>query len=193
MLKGLSRERIGMEMMNLLALPDPARVVARMAELGVLGTILPEADPQGLARLIQAEAREDFEPDPIRRLAALLPPDPLAADRVAARLRLSIAQKKRLIQAANRDSTGSEPRTLAYCIGREAAIDRLLLTDRATAALHGWESPVFPLKGGAIVARGVAAGPEVARILRSVEAAWIAEGFPDEERVAALLDERLAE
>ena len=192
-LKGLSRERIGWELQNLLALPDPGPTVARMAELGVLGAVLPEAEPQALARLIEAETREGIDADPIRRLAALLPPDPLAAERVAARLRLSIAQKKRLIQAANRDGAGSEPRTLAYCIGREAAIDRLLLTDRATAALHGWEIPVFPLKGGAIVARGVAAGPDVARILRSVEAAWLAEGFPDEERVAQLLDQRLSE
>src|SRR5258706_168700 len=43
MLKGLSRERIGMETMNLLALPDPAPTVARMAELGVLAVVLPEA------------------------------------------------------------------------------------------------------------------------------------------------------
>jgi hypothetical protein len=39
--------------------------------------------------------------------------------------------------------------------------------------------PVFPLKGGAIVARGVTAGPAVARILQAVEARWVAEGFPD--------------
>ena len=193
MLKGLSRERIGWELQNLLALSDPGPTVARMAELGVLGVILPEADPTGLVELIAAEARDGVDPDPIRRLAALLPPDPAAAENVAARLRLSIAQKKRLIVAAQRDGEGSRARTLAYCIGREAAIDRLLLTGRETAPLHGWETPVFPLKGGAIVARGVAAGPEVARILRSIEAQWIAEGFPDEDRVAVLLDKRLAE
>ena len=193
MLKGLSRERIGWELQNLLALPDPGPTVTRMAELGVLGVILPEANPAGLVRLIAAEARDGIDPDPIRRLAALLPPDPAAAEQVAARLRLSIAQKKRLIVAARRDGEGSGARTLAYCIGREAAIDRLLLTGGETAPLHGWETPVFPLKGGAIVARGVAAGPEVARILRSIEAQWIAEGFPDEDRVAVLLDKRLAE
>ena len=193
MLKGLSRERIGWELQNLLALSDPGPTVARMAELGVLGVILPEADPTGLVELIAAEARDGIDPEPIRRLAALLPPDPAAAENVAARLRLSIAQKKRLIVAAQRDGEGSRARTLAYCIGREAAIDRLLLTGRETAPLHGWETPVFPLKGGAIVARGVAAGPEVARILRSIEAQWIAEGFPDEDRVAVLLDKRLAE
>jgi poly(A) polymerase len=51
---------------------------------------------------------------------------------------------------------------------------------------------VFPIKGGAIVARGVSAGPEVARILREVEDRWVGEGFPGAERATALLDERLA-
>jgi poly(A) polymerase len=37
----------------------------------------------------------------------------------------------------------------------------------------------------------VSAGPEVARVLRAVEDRWIAEGFPDRTRVAALLDEAL--
>ena len=52
--------------------------------------------------------------------------------------------------------------------------------------------PAFPLKGGQIVARGVHAGPQVARILQAVETRWIAEGFPDEARVHALLDAELA-
>ncbi|MDP3673574.1 MAG: CCA tRNA nucleotidyltransferase [Novosphingobium sp.] len=193
MLKGLSRERVGWELQNLLALPDPEPTVTRMAELGVLDVVLPEADAAALAPLIAAEGREGVAPDPIRRLAGLLPPDPTAAERVAARLRLPISQKKRLMLAAGRGSDEREPRALAYRIGREAAIDRLLLTGQSTAPLHGWEAPVFPLKGGAIVARGVEAGPEVARILRAVEARWIAEGFPDDERVADLLEQRLAE
>ena len=192
-LKGLSRERIGWELQNLLALPDPAPTVARMAEMGVLGAILPEAEPQALARLIAAETREGIEPDAIRRLAALLPPDVATAEQVAARLRLSIAQKKRLMLAAKRDGSGADPHALAYRIGHEATTDRLLLGGQDTAPLRGWEAPVFPLKGGAIVARGVAAGPEVARILRAVEADWIDEGFPDEDRVFQLLERLLSQ
>lgn len=192
MLKGLSRERVGWELQNLLALPDPGPTVARMAELGVLAVVLPEADAAALAPLVEAERREGVAPDPIRRLAGLLPPDPAAAERVAARLRLSVAQKKRLMLAAGRDRDEPDPRALAYRIGRDAAIDRLLLGGRSTASLRSWAPPVFPLKGGAIVARGVAAGPEVARILRAVEARWIAEEFPGEERVAELLEQQLA-
>ena len=47
--------------------------------------------------------------------------------------------------------------------------------------------PRFPLKGGEVVARGIKAGPEVARILCEVEDAWIASGF-DDARITALLD-----
>ncbi|MBL7537416.1 CCA tRNA nucleotidyltransferase, partial [Escherichia coli] len=47
--------------------------------------------------------------------------------------------------------------------------------------------------GGAIVARGIKAGPEVARLMKQIEEAWIAEGFPDEDRVSALADEAVAQ
>lgn len=192
-LKGLSRERIGMETLTMLALPDPAPTVARMAELGVLPVILPEADTEALRRLVAEEARQGAEPEPIRRLAALLPPVPALAEQVAARFRLSGAQKKRLVSAAGRDGYGDDPRALAYRLGRGPAIDQLLIEGRDTAALSGWEIPTFPLRGGQIVERGVKAGPQVAKLLRKVEQRWIAEGFPDDGRVTVLLDQALAE
>ena len=71
-------------------------------------------------------------------------------------------------------------------------MDRLLLTGADTSPLKDWPIPTFPLKGGEIVARGVKAGPEVARIMQAVEARWVAEGFPPPERVERLLDETLA-
>jgi poly(A) polymerase len=191
-LKGLSRERVGMELLNLLALPDPAPTISRMAELGVLSVILPEGRPAGLAALVAEEVRQDIAPDPIRRLAALLPAEPELAGQIAARFRLSSAQKKRLQSAANRMDEQPSARALAYRLGREQALDRLLLTGRDVSALGGWEIPDLPLKGGAIVARGVKAGPEVARILEAVRDRWIAEGFPDETRVLQLLESQLA-
>jgi poly(A) polymerase len=190
-LKGLSRERIGMEMLNLLGLPDPAPTVARMAELGVLTQVLPEANVASLARLVAQEARQNIAPDPIRRLAALLPADVPLAEAVASRFRLSGAQKKRLALAAGRPDGSADPRALAYRLGMDAALDRLLLAGADVSALIGWEIPTFPLKGGEIVARGVKAGPEVARILRAVEDRWVAEGFPPESRVSDLLDQAL--
>ncbi|HEX7751397.1 MAG TPA: CCA tRNA nucleotidyltransferase [Novosphingobium sp.] len=190
-LKGLSRERVGMETMNLLALPDPAPTVARMAELGVLPVILPEARPEALAALVAQEQRQHIAPDAIRRLAALLPADATLAEQIAARFRLSGAQKRRLASAGKRGDAAGEPRALAYRLGREQALDRLLIAGADVSALEGWDIPQFPLKGGDIVARGVKAGPEVARTLRAVEDRWIAEGFPDAARARALLDEAL--
>lgn len=191
-LRGLSRERVGMELLNTLSLPDPTVTITRMRALGVLAMILPEADPSGLAAVVRGETRHRIQPDAIRRLAALLPPDPSLAEQVAARFRLSGAQKKRLSLAADRAGIADDPRALAYRIGREEALDRLLISQADPTPLDGWELPRFPLKGGEIVAQGVGAGPDVARTLRQVEERWIAEGFPPRERVLALLDEVLA-
>ncbi|MBX9883481.1 MAG: CCA tRNA nucleotidyltransferase [Novosphingobium sp.] len=191
-LKGLSRERIASELLMLLALPDPAPVVTRMAELGVLAVILPEADPAALPPLIAAEAAHGVTPEALRRLAALLPADPPLAELIAARLRLSLAQRKHLALVAARTVPEEAARPLAYKVGREAALDRLLITGSDTAPLADWDIPQFPLKGGMIVARGVSAGPDVARILRTLEARWVSEGFPNEARVMALLDAELS-
>lgn len=195
-LKGLSRERIAAELLNLLALPDPHATLERMRARGVLGVILPEAcaaQLAALARLIAAERAQGFAADPVRRLAALLPPSPEVAETVAARLRLSKAQRARLVSAAERGANdAADPRALAYRLTPPLAIDRLLLAGGDARMLEGWSVPLFPLKGGAIVARGVTAGPSVARILQAVEARWVAEGFPDSTRIDQLLSEELA-
>lgn len=194
-MKGLSRERVGWELMNLLGLPDPAPTVRRMAELGVLAHVLPEVGAEGIAaldRLIGNEREAGVQAVALRRLAALLPADTPLAEQVAARLRLSVAQRKRLATVAARETGEADARALAYRVGIEEARDRLLIGGQPVAALESWTAPVFPLKGGAIVARGVTAGPEVARLLRTVENQWISEGFPDGARVSSILDETLA-
>lgn len=195
-LKGLSRERVAMELLALLALPDPCPTIGRMAELGVLEVVLPEVPGSGLASLRELARCEDaarLAPDPLRRLAALLPASPPVAETVAARLRLSKAQRARLVCAAGRvEEDRDDPRALAYAGGLDCAIDRLLLAGADPAPLLGWQVPELPLKGGEIVARGVGAGPEVARTLREVERRWVAEGFPARARVETILDEVLA-
>ena len=85
------------------------------------------------------------------------------------------------------------PRALAYRLGREQAIDRLMLTGGELAALADWEIPRFPLKGGAIVERGIVAGPLVAEIMQKVEKCWVEEGFPDAARIEELLAKAIAE
>jgi len=192
-LKGLSRERVGMEMMNLLGLPDPAPTIMRMKQLGVLDVVLPEATPESLAKLTEAERRQAIQPDALRRLASLLPADPALASQVASRFRLSGKQKKRLATAAGRNGETGAPKALAYRLGRDEARDRLLLAGSEIDSIRDWDIPVLPLKGGEIVARGVKAGPDVARLLQEVETRWIDEEFPSRERVEKLLTEVLAE
>lgn len=196
-LKGLSRERVAGELLNLLGLPDPVDTVARMLALGVLPVVLPEVGAKGieaLRRLVANERSSGIAPNPIRRLAALLPALPAVAETVAARLRLSRAQRERVTRAAARQvGDALQPRALAYREGIDCAIDRLLLAGGDIAPLIGWQVPEFPLKGGEIVRRGVAAGPEVARTLRKVESRWIDEGFPGRDRVNRILDEVLGD
>lgn len=189
-LMALSRERIAMELLALLALPDPGAAVALMIENGIFVPVLPEIDDAApLRRLIEHERAAGISGDPLRRLAALLPADPAIAEDVANRLRVSNAQRKRLITLAQRVAADADsPKALAYRLGLEAATDRLLLGIGDAAVLHGWTPPKFPLTGGAIVAKGVQAGPEVARILQTAERQWVEEGFPDASRVDEILE-----
>ncbi len=191
MLKGISRERIAMELLQILLAPGELHTLHWMKELGVLKIILPEADLEQ-ANVVLQERQNSLRPDPIRRLAGLLPPDPEVASKVGGRLRLSNAQKKRLKLAAERDPSDTDgPRALAYRHGLETANDRLAILGASNSSLRDWEPPQFPLKGGDIVQRGVKAGPEVARLMWAVETRWIAEEFPERERVFAILDEEM--
>ncbi|MCB2083067.1 MAG: CCA tRNA nucleotidyltransferase, partial [Sphingomonadaceae bacterium] len=163
---------------------------------GVLPVVLPESGAHELGeleKLVAAELREGVAPDGVRRLAALLPSLPPVVETVAARLRLSRAQRDRLVCIAERKPSDADaPRALAYAEGLDCARDRLLLAGADTSALRDWVVPQLPLKGGEIVQRGIQAGPEVARVLRAVEARWVAEGFPDRARVEKLLGEELS-
>jgi poly(A) polymerase len=180
-LMALSRERIADELLKLLSLPTPAETAALMIERGILQPVLPEIESADrLARLIEREARAGVGPDPVRRLAALLPPDAEVAASVAARLRLSKRATKRLVSAAVADDL-SPPPILAYAIGGEEAVDRILLGPRdaeAARALAGWVRPRLKLGGGALIAMGLEPGPPVAQTLRAIERRWAEAGFP---------------
>ncbi|MHA6720447.1 CCA tRNA nucleotidyltransferase [Sphingomonas sp. RS6] len=199
-LMALSRERIRDELLKLLVAADAVSVVTLMLEQGILAPVLPEiVSADRLKILADREARMRAAPDPIRRLAALLLPGNADGAAIAGRLKLSNAQRKRLLTAMSGDGL-ADPRGLAYRVGTTSAEDRMLLHSADPAqlaadwqALSGWQVPVLPLSGGALVERGLARGPDVARALRAVEDRWIAEGFPDASRVAALADDAVAQ
>jgi poly(A) polymerase len=194
-LMALSRERIAGELRGLLGVADPAPVLAVMLEAGVLAPVLPELALRGLAALVLAERAAGLAASWLRRLAAMLPPDPAVANAVALRLRLSNAERLRLASAVM-PADGRPVYAAAWAVGAEVLLDRLLLAGRIEDArrLLAWERPRMPVSGRDFVARGVAAGPEVSRRLRAFEAAWVAAGFPQcADAVAGLMDGVMAD
>lgn len=194
-LMALSRERIADELLKLLALDDPSPTVAIMVDRGIFSPVLPEIGkeaPRNLAALIACERAGGIAPDPLRRFAALLSRDPSVAEAVAARLRLSNKAKKRLICVAGGEF-GPSPRALAYWVGVDCAVDRLLLAGRVedAAALASWHRPRMSIGGGALIKRGLPEGPVVARTLRLIEERWVAAGFPSGDDFERIVQEVL--
>jgi poly(A) polymerase len=192
-LMALSRERIADELLKLLTLPDPTPTVRLMLGCNLFAPVLPEIESADrLAALVAAEREAAVAPDPVRRLAALLPADPATAERIAARLKLSNKARKRLSSAANVD-LGQGPRPLAYRLGTEGALDRLLLASRTdeSAEILRWTPPRLPISGGELIERGVPQGPDVARLLRRIEDDWEKAGFPQGSAFDRLVEEAL--
>jgi len=195
-LMALSRERIADELLKLLGVPDPSPTFGIMLQHGILRPVLPEIAAERLGdleALIAAEGKADVAPDPLRRLAALLPREPDIAEDIAGRLRLSNKARKRLGCSAATELFAS-PQVLAYRVGAECAVDRLLLAGRSAdaASIATWKPPRLPLGGGVLIARGLAEGPVVARTLRKIEDAWVEAGFPSGAELERIVNEALA-
>ena len=194
----LSAERVSKELLKLLAAPDPRPAVRLMAEAGVLGRVLPPTD------LTLFEAMTAVSPDPVLRLSALLPADPARAAEVARRLRLSNAQRDRLVEAVGGEValglTEPQARAMIYRDGRQAFEDRVMRAwatageaeeaRRLLALAQEWARPSLPVGGRDLARLGLKPGPETGRVLKAFEAGWIADDFPDhghEERLRGLL------
>ncbi|MFL6723227.1 MAG: CCA tRNA nucleotidyltransferase [Sphingomicrobium sp.] len=192
-LMALSRERIADELLKLLALEEPTPTIRLMRERGIFNPVIPElTEIDRFEALVRAERDAGIGADPLRRLAALLPANIEVATRVAARLKLSNKAKKRLGSAAD-PSLGRDPHALAYRVGSQIAVDRLLLAGEPGLAsqIAGWTPPRLPVTGGALIARGVPEGPEVARTLRRIEDAWEAAGFPQGKEFEKIVEQAL--
>jgi len=197
LLETLSAERVSKELLTLLGADDPRRAVALMAGAGVLSLALPGA--VGLARferLVAIETEMLFTNDPLLRLAALLPDDPAVGEATAAALRLSNAQRDRLVAALKPEPaivSWMSPRQVrqgVWRLGAEAFCDRVMLawaaSDRPAATTQwrallpmarGWPRPTFPLTSEEVMAAGVPNGPLVGKVLREVEAWWVDNDF----------------
>lgn len=176
----LSIERVWAEFSLILAAPDPVGALALMNDLGVLRAIAPEiAWPGRLEALQDAGAPVD----PILRLAAMLPGEPMA---IARRWRLSNADRDRLLRLrstplADPHADDAALRRLLADFERDDLIDRTWLDAEPGAEglrqrLARMPRPVFPLEGRDVLALGVAPGPLVGTLLRQVRQWWIQGG-----------------
>ena len=217
----LSGERVRGEMFRILTAPNPADTVHKMREERVLEHVLPEAGDVARLRMIswlveRAVKFDTLDPDPVRRLAALLKPG-LDADQVSAiadRLKFSTAERKHLLgmtaaePAITADMTATQVRQACYRSGASMVIDRALLawsgllaveshlaqseTAKWTALVEtaqAFASPSLPVQGRDALALGVSAGPEVGKHLKAVEMWWMENDFqPDRQACLAHLE-----
>ena len=193
LLPKLSAERVAQELVRLLKTANPSAALEMMAGDGVLAVILPEAwRLDRLRRMIAIEP----EPDPLRRLAALIAVDGPGAQAVAERLRFPNAWRDRLRELAPPwpfDPNGDPPtqRRALYRLGAArfrdlallASADGILQPERLAELFRlarDWTAPTFPLTGHDVRALGIPPGPRVGALLDAVERWWEAANFvPD--------------
>ncbi|MCF1708176.1 CCA tRNA nucleotidyltransferase [Tabrizicola sp. J26] len=175
-LEALSKERIGHEMRRLLAAPDPSPSVAAMAQAGILGLILPGADPRSLPVLVHLEG--DMPADWIRRLACLGGEDP------SEHLRLSRAETERLGRIRAAALAEAVPAVVGYRLGSTEGADAVLLHAAFLSQdlPANWRGEIargaaarFPVKAADLMPE--LAGPALGARLSELEARWIGSDF----------------
>ena len=205
-LASLSAERIWSEMKKLLGAPDPGRALLWMRQISVLTDILPETEKWGIdaiPALVSTERALGWSPDPLLRLASIVPPDADRLAKLAIRLRLSKAEAARLTAWAaapviDDEISDAAFQRLLYGHGTEGIRTKLKLalavargkaegdfaemarTARIGKLLDragGWQKPVFPLSGADALKAGIAAGPRVGEVLGDLERQWVEENF----------------
>ncbi len=191
-LETLAAERVRAELFRLLEAPDPVPTLEVMASCEILAAVLPGAICfERLGKIIRLDGA-----DALLRLAALVSPNPTEAKSIAKQLRLSNAERDRLINLSCSEfppaaiSDTREARRFLYRQGEGLFVDSLLLAWAASGEAP--DSPDWnamkalpeaaalgslPVSGQDVLKRGVAGGPEVGELLARVEDWWVAGDF----------------
>ena len=195
-LEQLSAERVGAELMQLLAAPGAGDALSAMFDYGLLVSLLASAPLLAdFQHRTQIEQAMGASPDPVLRLGALAVIVPEDAERLGRRFRLPNAAVKRLDAIASiRDlSAGSSEeaaKAALYRIGKDGYRDRVLTAwarsgdgpddtrwRRQVELPDHWKAPEFPVRGADLIALGFSKGPRLGKALKEIEGKWIAEGF----------------
>jgi poly(A) polymerase len=209
-LDSLSRERVRMELLKLLAAPRATPTLAVMTECGILGATLGVCYLSSFVNMVKVEAAIDIEPDALRRLGALDVAVAEDGERLTQRLRLTNIESERLaaLEGWWRVSPAAgeaAAHALLYRLGSQSFTDRVLVAWSRSAAgaadiawrnLAGlpqrWSVPVFPLKSADFARRGVAAGPALGAAMRAAKEAWIKADFPADRSAIEAIAEQAA-
>ncbi|MBZ0215171.1 MAG: CCA tRNA nucleotidyltransferase, partial [Fimbriimonadaceae bacterium] len=196
--RGLSAERMRAELLRLLTIEDCVGTVELFAQTGILTDILGGvAYVETLRNLANIERHNGWTADALLRLCVLGCKIREDAGRLAARLRLSKSEARRMTRAVDgywklspalNDLARKE---LIYRLGAETYRDLVSVAWANAVAgpqspdwadLHGltaqWAPPVLPINAGMLHDRGVKPGKPVGEMLRKAETAWIHAGFP---------------
>ncbi len=196
----LSGERVQAEMLRLLGAKRVTAGLEAMLDFGLLPGLLATAPQPGrLDHLLAIEHQLSLEPDHVLRLAVLGVHVVEDAQRLAKRLRLSNQQAdclKTFALAAPQITPTLPPtnvRAMLYRLGVDDFRLRVLASwlrsdgpsdDDAWAALYRvperWSAPVLPVSGSDVLELGVAPGPEVGKLLRTLEDCWVNGDFSAE-------------
>lgn len=178
-LEHLSRERVGAEMLRLLALPKVARTLGVMGEIGLLSV-----GPGALSHLAAYEAVGGRS---VAGRLALLAPENLEDLQGAWRMSNDALKAARSVALAAELAGQDRLAEAAYRHG-EAAVDGLAVA----AARSGWSRdrlaeaarelgrmriPALPVTGHDLAGLGLTPGPALGRELARLEQAWIESGF----------------
>lgn len=175
----LSRERVGSEVMRMLALPKVAMTLAVMSEIGLL--------PLEDAALRALVAYEGFGGQSATTRLALIGADRLHALQAEWRLANDIVSAAQHISQAATLLADDRIAEAAYRHG-EAAVEGLAAAasigqwglarlSEAARALGALVVPPFPVSGHDLAGLGLAPGPAMGQELARLERAWIESGF----------------
>ena len=182
-LKKISAERIRQEMFKIVVAPRAVPTLKIMAASGVLRKIIPYTDDWRLIGRLPDDA--------VLRLYCLAKkPDDLKQD-----LRLSNAEAQRIDDLGTGPDLSpklkmSEQRAMLYHLGGQAWTDSVELgwasgraskRDKKWRALldlpKHWPIPKLPINGQDLLEAGIASGPYMGEVLRSLEDWWVASDF----------------
>ncbi len=193
----ISAERVRVELLKLLATARAAETCRNMQAHGFLSGLLGLAPAPGrLQHVMALETHLGGDPDPLLRLAALCVTAGMDVGPLARRLKLSGEERRRLGAVAtalgplHTALDAARSRRHVYAVGSHLARYGLLAawaasgapaTDAAwRAALRvaeTWPPPTLPVTGVDVMALGVAAGPNIGRLLAQIEDWWVAADF----------------